>query len=63
MEGKSGKMDGKRRAERARLCHVPLYGSREIDPSRSPLMMYTLLFSSVHLGRVWHHVLRDPAVS
>ena len=38
MEGKRGKMDGKHRAERARLCHVPRSGSREIDPTRRPLM-------------------------
>ena len=41
MEGKRGKMDGKHRAERARLCRVPRSESREIDPSLSPLMTYS----------------------
>lgn len=56
-------MDEKHRSKRARLYHVLRYGSRQIDPSRSPLMTNTLHMSSIHLGRVWHHLIPDPAVS
>ena len=63
MDGKRGKMDAKHTSERARLCHAPRTGSRQIDPPHSPLMACTLPLSPVHLGRVWHHVLPDPAVS